>query len=322
MKTKAPPGSRLSHMHSDLGVSVFNIAHRGARAFAPENTLPAFEKAQRMGCHMVELDVHLSADACLVVHHDDGLRRCTDVEKRYPKRTGQFISDFTLAEISALDAGAWFVHELALEAQQRQPFLSVLTSTERAACVSRSEEALYASGTVRVPTLEAVLELVEASRLLVNIEIKTLPRMYPAMAAKVLDCVERFGLSARVLISSFDHEQLAAVRARNADIATAVLTSDRLHNVARYLELLDADAFHPGCYGDYDSLGFGSVSRHLETRGIDDARAAGKHVNVWTCNDESQMRSLINAGVTGIVTDYPNRLSPVLASSPQKSPAA
>ena len=58
---------------------VLNIAHRGARAFAPENTLAAFRKAKRLGCQMFEIDVRMSKDGELIVHHDEQLTRCTDV---------------------------------------------------------------------------------------------------------------------------------------------------------------------------------------------------------------------------------------------------
>ncbi|MGY4827122.1 glycerophosphodiester phosphodiesterase [Sphaerotilaceae bacterium SBD11-9] len=294
------------------GPDLFQVAHRGARAYAPENTLPAFEKAAQMGCHMVELDVHLSADGHLVVHHDDDLRRCTDATLRYPGRASYAVSDFTAAEMATLDAGGWYLQQLALPPAQRQAFLRELTPAEQAAFVTEGHERLYGSGAVKLPSLEAVLKLADSVRLLVNIEIKTIPRMYPGIAAKVMECVLRHGMMERVLISSFDHEQLDSVRRLNPKVATAVLTSDRLCHVARYLDALDADAFHPGCYGDFDSLGFGSVGGTLETRGIDEARAAGKDVNVWTCNDEAQMRALIDAGVTGLITDYPNRLSAVL----------
>jgi glycerophosphoryl diester phosphodiesterase len=314
--TPAPlPGSRLDRLHGHAGADTLQIAHRGARAYAPENTLPAFEKAAQLGCHMVELDVHLSADGALVVHHDDDLRRCTDVQSRFPDRPHYFVSDFSAGEIASLDSGAWFLRQLALAPAQRQAFLGELTAAEQAAFISAGDERLYGSGTVKVPSLDAVLQLAEPLRLLVNIEIKTLPRMYPEIAAKVLACVAHHGLASKVVISSFDHEQLQTVRAMNPAVATAVLSSDRLCGVARYLEWLDADAYHPGCYGNFDSLGFGSVARRLDTRVISEVRAAGKSVNVWTCNDESHMQSLVDAGVTGIITDYPNRLSAVLAKA-------
>lgn len=308
---------RLDRLHAFAGgVDLFKVAHRGARAYAPENTLPAFEKAAQMGCHMIELDVHLSADGHLVVHHDDDLRRCTDVLQRFPGRASYNVSDFTAAQIACLDAGSWYLRQLALPPLQRQAFLRELTPAEQAAFVSDSNERLYGSGAVKVPSLEAVLGFADSARMLVNIELKTIPRMYSGIAAKVMECVLRHGMLEKVLISSFDHEQLERVRRLSPKVATAALTSDRLCHVGRYLDALDADAFHPGCYGDFDSLGFGSVSGRLETRAIAEALQAGKDVNVWTCNSELQMQSLIDASVTGIITDYPDRLSSVLHKGP------
>ena len=76
------------------------IAHRGASAVAPENTLAAFETATAMGADGIELDCQLSKDGHLVVIHDPTLERTTG-------RSG-LVKDFTLAELKQLDAGAWF----------------------------------------------------------------------------------------------------------------------------------------------------------------------------------------------------------------------
>ena len=76
------------------------IAHRGASAEAPENTLPAFEAAVQRGADAVELDVRLTADGAPVVIHDDTLDRTTD-------RTG-LVGAHTLAELRTVDAGARF----------------------------------------------------------------------------------------------------------------------------------------------------------------------------------------------------------------------
>ena len=293
---------------------VFNIAHRGARAFAPENTLAAFVKAQTFGCQMFELDVHRSRDGELIVHHDDRLTRCTDVAVKFPKREPYFVSDFTFAELRSLDAGSWYLRELALPADRRQPFLQSLSDAEIAAFVSTADRAQYQSGTVKLPTLRETLELAMATGMMVNIEIKTLPRMYPGLAEDTITLVQAMGMERQVLISSFDHEQLVIVRQLSQVIATGALTSDRIARPAEYLRLIDADAYNPGCYDDYDSLGFGSVTGQLDARGITAVRAAGRGVNVWTCNDPDQMRQLIAAGVTGLITDFPNRVRDVLAA--------
>ena len=76
------------------------IGHRGASGTAPENTLAAFDRAERMGASMVELDVQLSADGAVVVMHDDTVDRTTNGRGR--------VSSLRLEELRALDAGGWF----------------------------------------------------------------------------------------------------------------------------------------------------------------------------------------------------------------------
>ncbi|ATE61616.1 glycerophosphodiester phosphodiesterase [Thauera sinica] len=283
------------------------VGHRGARAFAPENTLAAFEKAAALGCDMVELDVHLSRDGVPVVHHDDRLGRCTDVAIQFPLFAGEFISDFTLEELRVLDAGTWYAHELDLPAERRQAYLRDLTDAELDGHVPAGERERYASGAIRIPTLQEVLALVAEADLMLNVEIKSIPRLYGGIAARVVDEVRAAGLQSSVLVSSFDHEQLVEVRRLDAGIATGVLTSGRLARIADYLALLDADAYHPCCHGEADSLGFDSVHGALDTAAIAALAAAGRMVFVWTCNDAHRMSALDAAGVTGIITDYPNR---------------
>jgi glycerophosphoryl diester phosphodiesterase len=296
-----------------MPAQVLNIAHRGARAFAPENTLYAFAKAKIFGCPMFEADVHRSKDGELIVHHDDELLRCTDVVEMFPGRRTYFVSDFTCDELERLDAGSWYVKQLRLPAAERNCFLRGLTGEEMHKFVSSDDRAIYASGQVRLPTLRETLEFAEREGMMVNIEIKTLPRMYTGLTEAVVQLVVEMGLEDRVLISSFDHEQLLVVRRLNDAIATAVVTSDRLAKPSEYLRMLDADAYHPGCYGAQDSMGFGSVSGKLDSRSIQEARDAQRGVNVWTCNDPNEMRHLIAAGVTGLITDFPNRVRDVLA---------
>ena len=93
------------------------IAHRGASAYAPENTVPAFTLAADQGAGWVEFDLQLTKDRQVVCLHDTSLERTTDVEEIFPDRfrpaSGNqprrwMLEDFTLAEIKRLDAGAWF----------------------------------------------------------------------------------------------------------------------------------------------------------------------------------------------------------------------
>ena len=81
------------------------IAHRGANAYAPENTLPAFEKALTMGADGVETDILLTADGFVVLSHDDTIDRCSD-------GTGR-VDAMTLAQLREHDFGAWFGGDFA-----------------------------------------------------------------------------------------------------------------------------------------------------------------------------------------------------------------
>jgi len=125
---------RLKGNHPD---GVLNIAHRGARAYAPENTLAAFEKAKIFGCQMFEIDVHQAKDGELIVHHDEQLTRCTDVKTKFPHRSSYFISDFSGDELFTLDAGSWYAEQLSLPAGERQMFLQSLTGEEIEHYISR-----------------------------------------------------------------------------------------------------------------------------------------------------------------------------------------
>src|SRR5437870_1922214 len=95
---------RREHRGTDR---VLNIAHRGARAFAPENTIAAIDKAAELGADMVELDVHLSRDGELVVMHD-------------------LTEDLTLAEIQSRDSRVPMLTECAMRAHS----LSMLVNIE------------------------------------------------------------------------------------------------------------------------------------------------------------------------------------------------
>jgi len=85
-----------------------NIAHRGARSLAPENTIVAARKALEIGAFAWELDVQMTRDKKLVVIHDTTLDRTSNIEKIFPDRKPWLVRDFTLAEIQKLDFGSWF----------------------------------------------------------------------------------------------------------------------------------------------------------------------------------------------------------------------
>ena len=115
------PSSIITNTLAEAGEEPrkFLIAHRGASAYVPENTAPAFRLAIQMGADFVEYDLQVTKDKKLVIIHDETLERTTNVEEIFPQRyrAGErdgattkhwYVYDFTLKEIRQLDAGVWF----------------------------------------------------------------------------------------------------------------------------------------------------------------------------------------------------------------------
>jgi glycerophosphoryl diester phosphodiesterase len=285
---------------------ILNIAHRGARAYAPENTLPAFEKAVQMGCDMFELDVRLSKDGELMVFHDEDLLRCTDAIHKFPGRYNYQLAEFTVAELAELDAGSWYVHELALNPADRQSYLQSLSQHELNQFVLANELDLYRSGQVKIPTLKQALELAKANQLTVNVELKGLadPEQAIRMTEAAILLIEALEMTEHVLISSFEQDLLNQVRLLTKTIATGLLTGDKLADPVAYLQALDAEAYHP------DGNLFNDGSSDFMA-----LRRQGMAVNVWTCNQPEQISNMIKLGATGIISDYPNRVSDCTAAA-------
>ena len=131
---------------------VLVFGHRGARAYAPQNTIPAFELAVQQGAQGIELDVHRSRDGQLVILHNFDVDETTDGSGR--------ITEKTLAEIKALDAGSKFAPEFA--------------------------------GTP-IPTLDEVFEAV-GKRLFVNVEIKSESVETDGVEQVVAECIRRHAM--------------------------------------------------------------------------------------------------------------------------------
>jgi glycerophosphoryl diester phosphodiesterase len=162
-------------------------AHRGASGYAPENTMAAFRLARELGADILELDVHLTRDDRLVVHHDDSLDRTTS-------GTG-YVRDRSWDELRHLDAGGWCGPEFAVE---RIPLL---------------EEVLAWSVDAGMPLS---LELKRPNPALGR-------DAYPDLAARVVGQVQAHRLDDRVLVFSDDHAAVKDVRSLAPDISTGIV---------------------------------------------------------------------------------------------------
>lgn len=260
---------------------VMIIAHRGARSLAPENTISAAKRAFENHADGWELDVAMSIDGELVVLHDDTLERTSNVTEIFPDRSPWSIYDFSLEDIKKLDSGTWFV--------ESDPFEQIAQGI-----VSSENIGEYKGETI--PTLREALIYTKDNHWWVNIEIKDASGTLAdaVIVSKVVALVEELEMQDQVLISSFNFEYLKKVKNINKDLPTGVLVNKIIMDPLALMKELDAQAFHPWMKVTYEK----QVKLLLEE---------GYAVNVWTVNEETDMQNLIEMGVTGIFTDFPQR---------------
>ena len=267
-------------------MTILNVAHRGARSLAPENTIAAALKALEVGAGMWELDVQLTADDELLVMHDPKLTRTSDVGGRFPQRRPWRVDGFALSEIQTMDCGGWFVRQ--------DPFGQIAVGA-----VSAAETDSYLG--LRAPTLRQALEYTIDNGWTVNIELKHLTGDDKGrlMVQKTIDLITALGMEQGVLLSSFNHDYLRQARTLAPNLPIAALSLFAIRRPLRYLTNLGAQAYNPRQ---------GAVRRRM----VAALRSSGLDVYVWTVNNEKAMRRLIGMGVTGIITDFPQSLCGLL----------
>lgn len=256
--------------------------HRGARAVRPENTLPAFEYALRVGVDVLEFDLAVTRDDVVVVSHDPhvNLEICEATGGR-KWETAPAIRELTLAELKTFDCG--------VKKHPRFPKQETVKNTP-------------------IPTLEEVFAAVKASALPAakavefNIETKIVPRHVgrlmpePEHFAKlVVDVVRKAGFESRVIVQSFDHRSLVAVRKRAPKIRIAALLAENFPDWEAIVKKLRPDFLSP----NVDWLTAETVKK---------AQALGVRVVPWTLNEKSDWDYALAAGVDGIITDDPEPL--------------
>jgi glycerophosphoryl diester phosphodiesterase len=279
----------------------WNIAHRGAAAYAPENTIPAYMLGADQGAHFVEIDLQRTKDGHLISLHDITLERTTDIARVFPDRARPapddaeqkprwWLDDFTLDELRQLDAGTWFDPRFA--------------------------------GT-RIPTFDEIIRAVRG-RTGIFIELKS-PERYPGIEAEMMAVLESHGLhqpgadpKTPIVIQSFSVpsiETLAAMRtplplhvlfgARDADTWLSEEGLQRLRTFA---------------------TGISPEKPTLDTHAAGWARATvlGLPITPWTFRASTvkgyptvtaEMQHYIAAGAAGVITDNPD-LAPSGADRP------
>lgn len=184
------------------------FAHRGASAYAPENTMAAFKKALEMGADGIELDVHLTLDEEVVVIHDHTINRTSN--------GSGWVKDMTIKELKCLDFGSWFGPEYKNE---RIPLL---------------EEVLYL-----LSDRDIILNIEIKNAAFYY---------YEKLQQKVVDLLKKYNMINRVIISSFNHYSLVEIKEIAPEIKTAPLYGESLFEPWEYAKKIKAFAIHPLFY--------------------------------------------------------------------------
>lgn len=242
------------------------VAHRGDSAHFPENTLPAFESAYTMGVDVIETDVHLSKDGVIVVWHDPTLERNTDGSGR--------IEDHTLEELKSYDAGYTFTPD----GGKSFPF----------------------RGTgVQLCTLEEALIACPAQRF--NVDLKSRD---PRIVDEFIALLNRLQAKKRVVGASFHRSNLALLRKKEPRIQTSITTIEVLPLLfAQKLGILSKKKQPQPTVFQVPVSQWGI---HVITdRFIETMHSRGAIIQVWTINEESEIRRLFEMGVDSVMTDKP-----------------
>lgn len=285
--------------------------HRGARGVLPENTMAGFDYLHEIGVTAVELDVQNAKGRVPVILHDPLLpmAHTRDAQGNWLPAPGPKVIDLSVDALRLYDIGRL---NGATDYASRYPQQRPLDGA-------------------RIPTLAEFLDWAQADAgLLINIEIKShahqpdLGDPPEFLAEDVAQLVQQFGLSARVVISSFDWRVLSALRRLAPDIARAYLSFEQQGQETNIvdggalmdgLDRADFGGSLPALIAAQGAKAWCPYFRDLTPARLAEAHALDLAVNAWTVNNDDDIRSMIAMGVDGIITDYPARVQQLLGAA-------
>lgn len=292
-------------LSASLGVAALDLqGHRGAAGLLPENSLAGFQKAMELGVTTLELDIVVTKDDVLVIHHDPTLNPnyTRDASGKFLDAASAPIRSMTWAELQAYDIGR---HKPGTDYAKRHPDLQSIDGT-------------------RIPRLADLFDLVRKSgndKVRFAIETKLHPERPAeapapeAFARAVVDEIRKAGMAARAQILSFDWRTLKEVEKYAPEIPTVYLTH-RGHSAPFTAWTAGFELRNHGSLAAMIKAAGGKIwSAHfnaLDAQTVKQAQAMGLKVMVWTVNDPELMARVLDWGVDGLITDRPDLARKVL----------
>ena len=278
--------------------------HRGARGNRPENTLAGFAFGVEADVDGLELDIRISADSQIIVHHDERLNcdLTRDHSRRWLRHNGPAIYELTLAELKLFDIGR----------------------INPASKLSKQFPDQIPVDGERICTLSEVAEFcnnLQTNTPILNIEVKSdpfrphatpTPYEYAVLLVRELNKLQ---LIDRSWVQSFDWRILRQVQRLCPEIITCYLTNQNTG-----YDTVDNQNNSPLLAGFYLSSFNGNIAAAVLAAGgqiwgpsiddlsnhrVEEARAVGMPIHCWTVNRRNDIKKIMAWKLAGVTTDYP-----------------
>lgn len=301
-------------MNSQLQPHILIHGHRGARGLAPENTLAGFACALKVGVDVLELDLRMSGDGKIVVHHDRKLN----------------------PDLTRIEAGTWLtpptkpLDHYTFEALQQ---FDIGRARPGSSIIKRFPRQTAQDGQT-IPDLAMLRDRIAPALddgLLLNIEIKSdplKPEQGPTptdWATTLVDELNTLGLIDQCWVHSFDWRVLRQIHALTAKLPTGFLTSVQpdfdtitahANSASPWLDGYDPAQFSHSLPQAIAAAGghyWGPCFQDLTRSRVAEAQSLGLEVHTWTVNEITHIETMVDYAVDGIISDYPDRVRKVLA---------
>jgi glycerophosphoryl diester phosphodiesterase len=298
------------------------VGHRGARGFAPENTLPAFATALSIGVTALELDTAITKDGVIVISHEQALNPniARDKAGKWLGNPGLLIKSLTFDELQQYDVG-----RLKPNTNYAQNF--------------PEQKAMDGIRIPRLADLFAMVKKVNNEQVRFYIEIKHSPlkpeeTLNPETSAnRVVELIQKEGMEGRVSILCFDWRVLQVVQKIAPGIPTVYLSVQQRSLDTIYEYSRENSPWTAG----FQIKDHGSVPRMVKAAGgrvwasyfeeltkakLKEAHELGIKVVSWTVNEPAQIKKMIDLGVDGIISDRPDLVRRIMAERGMALPSA